>query len=347
MKVHAIREMQFAGGWLPASAQFERIDTGLLRSLNAIAAPRAPLRFSVRGANLSVRLCAGRDAPTAVSLPVRIGAHRARLGLGSGLIASLLGGADPAPWRRARASVLRLLAQALLHEWRDAGSALLGMPLQLDDDDEPLPPACAWLAMDIRVGDSAVAHRAVLAMDPACCAGLAALLATVPVRAGVALDGVRLPLSIVAGWQTLDPLQLARLAPGDAVMLETAGDGWSVLLQNQRIAVVDPAPGGLRCRRRIDPQNPEGDAMTNTLTQAATGESGLDRLPVQLTCEVARLDMPLGDLRALAPGHILPLATLPGEEIDLRINGQRVGKGELVRLGDSLAVRIVSWPSHE
>jgi type III secretion protein Q len=221
------------------------------------------------------------------------------------------------------------------------------MPLQLADDEETLAPACAWLALDIRLNHSAVAHRAVLAMDAACCASLAALIATLPTQAGAGLDGVRLPLSIVAGWQTLSASQLASLAPGDAVMLATRRDGWTVLLQAQPIAVVEPAPGGLRCRRRIDPQNSEGDAMTTTLTQAATGESGLDQLPVQLTCEVARLDMPLGELRALAPGHILPLATQPGEEIDLRINGQRVGRGELVRLGDGLAVRILRWPSHE
>ncbi|TJV03500.1 MAG: hypothetical protein E5Y18_27345, partial [Mesorhizobium sp.] len=49
---------------------------------------------------------------------------------------------------------------------------------------------------------------------------------------------------------------------------------------------------------------------------------------------------PLGEVRQLAPGAIVPLANVTKETVDIIANGKRVGRGEIVRIGESLGVRI-------
>ncbi|TIT71772.1 MAG: hypothetical protein E5W57_30945, partial [Mesorhizobium sp.] len=51
--------------------------------------------------------------------------------------------------------------------------------------------------------------------------------------------------------------------------------------------------------------------------------------------------MPLGEVRQLAPGAIVPLADVAEATVDILGNGRRVGRGEIVRIGESLGVRIV------
>ncbi len=67
-----------------------------------------------------------------------------------------------------------------------------------------------------------------------------------------------------------------------------------------------------------------------------------EELPVHLTIEVGRLRMSAAELMKLAPGNLLDLHVTPEQGVDLVINGKKVGRGELVRIGDLLGVRILS-----
>ena len=49
--------------------------------------------------------------------------------------------------------------------------------------------------------------------------------------------------------------------------------------------------------------------------------------------------MPLGDVRKLSAGAIVQLDRA-GQAVDIVANGKRVGQGEMVRIGESLGVRI-------
>lgn len=65
-----------------------------------------------------------------------------------------------------------------------------------------------------------------------------------------------------------------------------------------------------------------------------------DGLAVALTCELGRLTLTLGELRELGQGSVLPLARRPERAVDLMVNGQRMGQGRLVMIGDDLGVQI-------
>ena len=67
-------------------------------------------------------------------------------------------------------------------------------------------------------------------------------------------------------------------------------------------------------------------------------------LPVQVAFEVGRLEMAVGKLAELQPGYVFPVpAQLEGANVTIRANGEAVGQGELVSVGDTLGVRLLSW----
>ncbi len=67
-----------------------------------------------------------------------------------------------------------------------------------------------------------------------------------------------------------------------------------------------------------------------------------EQLPVQLTVEVGRVRMTAGELLSLTPGNLLDLHVAPEQGVDLVVNGKKVGRGELIRMGDLLGVRILN-----
>ena len=73
-------------------------------------------------------------------------------------------------------------------------------------------------------------------------------------------------------------------------------------------------------------------------------DAGVRPLPVHLSFEVGALDLRVGDLAELQPGYVFALpAHLEGANVVLRANGEAVGHGELVAVGDTLGVRLIAW----
>jgi flagellar motor switch protein FliN/FliY len=76
---------------------------------------------------------------------------------------------------------------------------------------------------------------------------------------------------------------------------------------------------------------------------AAEPESSvsLQTMPITLNVEIARLKITLEKMLQLAPGNILELPVQPDQPVHLTVNGQVVGKAELVQLGELLGIRIL------
>lgn len=66
----------------------------------------------------------------------------------------------------------------------------------------------------------------------------------------------------------------------------------------------------------------------------------MEQIPLTLNVEVGRIKMNLAQLRQLEPGQILDLSVNPAEGVELVIEGRTIGRGELLRLGESIGVRI-------
>ena len=67
----------------------------------------------------------------------------------------------------------------------------------------------------------------------------------------------------------------------------------------------------------------------------------LETIPLTLSVEIARLQISVEQLSRLAPGNLLDLNVTPENGVDLVVNGYCVGKGELLKLGETLGVRIL------
>jgi type III secretion protein Q len=80
--------------------------------------------------------------------------------------------------------------------------------------------------------------------------------------------------------------------------------------------------------------------MSDPATPMAVDDEDLDSLPVQVVLELGRVQMSLGELRQLAPGVLLPVSRNADDAIDVVVNGKRIGRAGLVRVGDGLGVRI-------
>ena len=66
------------------------------------------------------------------------------------------------------------------------------------------------------------------------------------------------------------------------------------------------------------------------------------QLPVDVSFEIGRTELRVGELSALQPGYVFPLAAqLEGANVTIRANGQAVGRGEVVAVGE-LASQVVA-----
>jgi flagellar motor switch protein FliN len=79
---------------------------------------------------------------------------------------------------------------------------------------------------------------------------------------------------------------------------------------------------------------------------AAAGNAGaadLERLNdvmVELTVEVGRTRMTLGQALALGPGSVVTLDRLADKPVDLLVNGRPIARGEVVVIDEEFGLRI-------
>ncbi len=73
----------------------------------------------------------------------------------------------------------------------------------------------------------------------------------------------------------------------------------------------------------------------------------IDTVGLELEAVLGRAAMTVGDLAALKSGGVVPLDVPLNQQVELRLNGIAVARGELVAVDDRFGVRleeIVAWP---
>ncbi len=82
---------------------------------------------------------------------------------------------------------------------------------------------------------------------------------------------------------------------------------------------------------------------SSRLVPVPTGNGDLSRLTdvtVELSVEVGRTRMTLGQALALGPGSVVALSRSAREPVDLLVNGKPVAHGEVVVIDDDFGLRI-------
>ncbi|MFC0717338.1 type III secretion system cytoplasmic ring protein SctQ [Luteimonas padinae] len=139
---------------------------------------------------------------------------------------------------------------------------------------------------------------------------------------------------IIAGHRSQPPACVAR-ASGRDWPLAPAPGGWTV--RSHSI----PAPVHHE-ESPMTQQEHDGDVPAEA--PSAPSPDPARSLPVQVEFELGRTEMSIGELADLQPGYVFPLATpLEGASVTIRANGRIAGRGELVAVGETLGVRLLSW----
>ena len=72
----------------------------------------------------------------------------------------------------------------------------------------------------------------------------------------------------------------------------------------------------------------------------------LREVPVEVTVEMGRAKMTVGETLELRPGSIVPLDRMAGEPVDLLINGTQIARGEVVVIDEQFGLRITDVVGH-
>jgi flagellar motor switch protein FliN/FliY len=81
-------------------------------------------------------------------------------------------------------------------------------------------------------------------------------------------------------------------------------------------------------------------AAADTKTTLSNTPLTVDEIPLTIVIEVGRIQMSVKKLLELQPGNMLELDIHPESGVDMVINGKRIARGELLKIGESLGIRI-------
>ena len=84
----------------------------------------------------------------------------------------------------------------------------------------------------------------------------------------------------------------------------------------------------------------EFDDVEKTNLDSSNNLDMLKDVNVEVSVELGRITMPLGDVLNLSKGSVVELENLAGEQINVLVNGLNIAKGEVVVIGEHFGVRI-------
>jgi len=70
-------------------------------------------------------------------------------------------------------------------------------------------------------------------------------------------------------------------------------------------------------------------------------------IPLELSVEIGRTKMLLGDLLQITQGSTIELDKSENEPVEILINGRHIARGEIILMGDKFGVRIIDIISPE
>jgi type III secretion protein Q len=156
-----------------------------------------------------------------------------------------------------------------------------------------------------------------------------------PVRLRIEMHGARFPLEELTAAEVGDVLVLGGLSHCWRNLQVVAED--SIDLKRRWSAEYDGE------RLRVNAALPYVSTESFMPESPATDSSALAGIGVTVDFELGSTSLPLGELANLKPGYVFELSgNLNQVRVVIRANGTRVGYGELVAVGDVLAVQLLS-----
>ena len=155
-------------------------------------------------------------------------------------------------------------------------------------------------------------------------------------------------MAATAGERWLFPIEMTRSGPAVRATLRYADqhdqEAWMMVETRETALSDDMMTDFLKRESKPERRQPEGDTSQDagiaTDQEAQPAGAAFDDLPIKLVFELGRLDVPLGQLQDIGPGHVFELDRPLGEAVEIHAAGRRIGQGEVVRIEDQIGVRI-------
>lgn len=85
----------------------------------------------------------------------------------------------------------------------------------------------------------------------------------------------------------------------------------------------------------------DGAAAAATRNAGRSLPQMMRRIPVTLTLEVGSTRVSLQELMAIQPSSVLPLDSLAGEPLVIKVNGTPIGRAEVVVAGEQYGLKVI------
>jgi type III secretion protein Q len=166
--------------------------------------------------------------------------------------------------------------------------------------------------------------------------------------AGISRSVLDLPIPVClrVAAANLAAAEIERLSPDDVVLVDAScepGHPVIAVIGEWLVAPVALAPEGYRLAAHPIPGATSSWAWsmsTDAVAAAWEADAETDNQPLHVLFEIGRFELPPSKVKQLAPNALLPLAPLHDQTVDIVVNGQRIGRGTLMQIGNRIGVRI-------
>lgn len=162
------------------------------------------------------------------------------------------------------------------------------------------------------------------------------------VRSALA-DAIDTEVALVCGFSWLRLAELRSLRVGDAVALDhvvPTGTFVGVAKGAMRALDLRQVEGNVNFEGRSTRPRPPNVQLESAMNRDEIPLEAIDDVEVELTLDVGSVRLALSDLATLEPGAVLMPDVGETDRVTLRANGRAIGRGTLVRVEGTLAVRI-------
>lgn len=156
---------------------------------------------------------------------------------------------------------------------------------------------------------------------------------------------VPLPFRVRVACATMSPREIASIEPGDILLpddIVRQPEAAVAVIGEHFVVPVEVTPSGYRLGARLRRGRASSWewSLCQPASSAAPVDGGIDGAPIRVMFELGALEIDLSDVQKLIPGSVVPLARAMGEGVDIVVNGQRIGRGSLVRIGEGPGIRV-------
>jgi type III secretion system YscQ/HrcQ family protein len=169
-------------------------------------------------------------------------------------------------------------------------------------------------------------------------------------HAGISRSVLDLPIPVClrVAAANLAAGEIERLSPDDVVLVDAScepGHAVIAVIGERLVAPVALAPEGHRLAAHPIPGATSSWAWsmpTDAMAGAWEADAETDNRPLHVLFEIGRFELPASQVKQLAPNFLLPLEAPHDQAVDIVVDGQRIGRGTLMRIGNRTGVRVIA-----